>query len=82
MNKKPKKVEINPEDPNKDLWEWLLAGGLQDPEIREKQSRLAKQRSAEYQELRREGQLREQRERREAWLTDEQTLLTAEQHEP
>lgn len=77
--KKKKKLEIDSRDRNKGLWEWLLANSQQQPEEREKHSRIAKQRSDEYWVNHSLAVTEDHRRKREAWLTDQERLLTAEE---
>lgn len=74
--KKKNKLEVDSRDPNKSLWEWLLANSQQQPELRDRHSRIAKQRSDEYWHNHSQAVTEDHRAKREAWLTDQQTLLT------
>lgn len=69
-------VAIDPRDPNKELWEWLLAGGQQEVETRAKHSHNVKQQRANEDSSRVEAMEADHREKREAWLTDQELLLT------
>ncbi len=76
--KQPKKgIEIDPRDPNAELWQWILAKSQQQPAIRAIHSRIAKQRSDEYWEDHSAALTAKHREVREAWLTDKEELLTS-----
>lgn len=72
--KKPERIQIDERDPNKKLWEWLLAGGKQEPANRDLYSRLAKNRGDEYWDNHSKAVTESHRQKREAWFTDKEVL--------
>lgn len=69
-------VELDPREPNQVLWAWLLADSWQQPEVRAKFSKRAKQRDDEYWINHSRAVTENHRQVREAWLTDQEKLLT------
>jgi hypothetical protein len=68
-------VEIDRRDPNKELWQWLLAESWQRPEVRAKQSLIAKTtRDDAYWEDHAASVAEDHRRKREIWATDRATL--------
>jgi lipoprotein NlpI len=74
-----KKLEIDPRDPNRALWLWLLATTpMGSTAWRTKQTKAAKQRDDEYWDNHSQAVLEFHRSKREAWATDQEQLLTAD----
>lgn len=68
-------IEIDPRDPNRDLWLWALATSQQAPEARAMHSQIAKTtRSPEYWAEHAALVADNHRRIREAWLADQEKL--------
>jgi lipoprotein NlpI len=73
-------IEIDPRDPERELWLWALAASQQAPELRAKHSLIARTtRSPEYWEEHGALVAGNHREIREAWLADQEMLDRPEQ---
>ncbi len=74
--KKREEIPIDPRDPLGWFWKWLLADSWQQPDIVDKHRKTAKRNTPEDWDRRHAGTAEDWREKREAWLADQELLLT------